>query len=83
MSSETAFTHSPEYLARQEARRTAIKVQRERLTWTDAQFLAERDAAYVAEQRGYVQPRIDNLLRDMDNDNDIEGYVRKYGTDEG
>ena len=77
------FPHSPEYLARQEARRAAIKEQRERLTWTDAQFLAERDAAYMAQQRGYVQPRIDDLLRDMESDNDSEGYVRFYHTDEG
>ena len=79
----TPFPHSPQYHARQAARQKEIDRLTERLGWTDAQFLAERDAAYVAEQRKYIQPQIENLQRDIRNDNDPEGYVAFYHTDEG
>lgn len=77
------FPHSPEYLARQVERQKTLDAERKQLTWTDAQFLAARDAAYVAEQRGFIPYRIKSYERDMADDNDIEGYIRKYGTDEG
>lgn len=80
---EVAFPHSPEYLARQAERQKALDLAKERRNWTDAQFLAERDAEYVAQQRGYVEPTITNIERCMLDDNDIEGYVRFYHTDEG
>lgn len=81
--SESAFPHSPEYLARQVARDKDLIAERERLLWTDAQFLAERDAAYVAEQRKFIVPRIVNIEREMREDTDVEGYVCFYHTDEG
>jgi len=77
------FPHSPEYFTRQASRQKEIDRLRQRQTWTDAQFLAERDAAYVAEQRKYLGSQIADQERDMQDDNDIEGYVRKYFTDEG
>lgn len=78
-----AYPDSPEYLARQAKRQIALVTARERLTWTDAEFLAERDAAYVAQQRGYAQPQVETIERDMREDTDEEGYIRFYGTDEG
>lgn len=77
------FPHSPEYLVRQAARQKELARLQERQAWTDAQFLAERDAAYVAQQRSYVGPQIENVKRQMQDDTDIEGYVHKYHTDEG
>lgn len=80
---EPAFPHSPEYIARQASWNKALIAEREKLLWTDAQFLAERDAAYVAEQRSYVVPRIVSIEREMQDDNDTEGYVAFYHTDIG
>ena len=78
-----AFPHSAEYLARQAARQKALDHLRDKLAWTDAQFLAERDAAYVAQERSYLGPRIASAEREMADDNDTEGYVAFYHTDEG
>lgn len=83
MTHSSDFPPSPEYLARQADRQMGLDRYRARLGWTDAQFLAERDAAYVIEQRRYLGPRIDSLQREINDDSDIEGYMRKYHTDEG
>lgn len=77
------FPHSPEYLARQVERQKVLDDLRQRLTWTDAQFLAERDATYVVQQRAFVGPQIADQERSMRDDTDEEGYIRKYHTDEG
>lgn len=75
------YPPSPEYLARQAERQKKLDFERERRTWTDAQFLAERDAAYIAEQRSFVEPLIADIERDMMGDTDFEGYMQKYGTE--
>ena len=79
----TPFPHSPQYFARQTARQREIDRLTERLGWTDAQFLAERDAAYVAAERKCIPYQIETQQRDMRDDNDTEGYVAFYHTDEG
>ena len=80
---DAGFPHSKAYLARQAERQRTLDGLRARLTWTDAQWLAERDADYVAQQRGYLGPRIATCEQDMKDDPDTEGYVAKYHTDEG
>ena len=76
------FPHSSAYLARQSARQAEIDCLKAKQDWTDAQFLAERDAAYVAEQRRLIPAHIETLRRDMADDPDTEGYVAFYHTDE-
>ena len=77
------FPHSPQYFARQAARQKAIERERARILWTDAQFLAERDAVYIAEQRELIQYKIETQERYTREDNDSEGYMAFYHTDEG
>ena len=77
------FPHSAQFLARQAARQKEIARLTERLGWTDAQFLAERDAVYVADERKCISYQIETQQRDMHDDNDTEGYVAFYHTDEG
>lgn len=77
------FPHSPEYFERQASRQKALGALREKMTWTDAQWLAERDVAYVAQQRSHLRAGIINSEQEMKDDNDPEGYIRYYGTDEG
>ena len=80
---DAGFPHSQAYFARQAERQRTLDGLRARLTWTDAQWLAERDADYVAQPRGYLGPRIATCEQDMKDDPDTEGYVAKYHTDEG
>ena len=77
------FPHSPAYLARQDKRQKLLDDLRQRLSWTDAQFLAERDATYVAEKRAQLPFMIAGTEREMKDDDDSEGYVAFYHTDEG
>ena len=77
------YPPSPEYLARQAKRQKALDALKAKMSWTNAQFLAERDAEYVAKQRSFLGPQIIDCERDIAEDNDTEGYVRKYHTDEG
>ena len=77
------FPHSEAYLARQAARQKDIEKLIERATWSDAQFIAERDNEYVVMERSYISPRIESIKRNIEEDNDIEGYMKKYHTEEG
>ena len=83
MSNNNDFPHSAEYLARQAARQKALARFHEKSAWTDAQIIADRSVAYVAQERSYIGPQIANAEREMQDDPDTEGYVAKYHTDEG
>jgi hypothetical protein len=77
------FPPSPEYLARQAAWQGKLNELLQRQKWTCRDFLDDRDAKYVEEQRRLLPYLIKDIERSMNDDGDTLGSVRHYGTDEG